>query len=266
MAEYSELARILSQYGDDYQNPLSQYDSADLDTRNVLAGMPKPNPVASALRTAAEYIPPNREHSISLANMLKGGLGSAANWLDGRPEVGPDTLAPFGLAAMGSHLLRLRSRAVGAEQAAPFRLTPFDGGDTFYGPLSLHVERGGEPIGAINYELRSAAEPNDTAFIHLMRLKRGSGEPLTTGDLRALREAFRELQPSVTRFEGQRSTGAHALSNPEAPLASPNRKQSVTIAADPLRASAPGTVVNGLNGSMADYDPLSEWDWHRRPR
>jgi hypothetical protein len=38
---------------------------------------------------------------MSLANMLKSGLGSAANWLDKRPEA-PDMLSPLGLAGMGS--------------------------------------------------------------------------------------------------------------------------------------------------------------------
>jgi hypothetical protein len=98
----SELARLLQQYGYGEQpNPLAQ-DGVTYDTSNVLAGMPRPNALADALRTAASSIPENKEASLSMLNMVRGGLGTAANWLEGRPEIGKDTLAPLGAGLMGS--------------------------------------------------------------------------------------------------------------------------------------------------------------------
>jgi hypothetical protein len=108
----SELARLLQQYGYGEQpNPLAQ-DGVTYDTSNVLAGMPRPNALADALRTAASSIPENKSlpepafpfdpRSMSMLNMVRGGLGTAANWLEGRPEIGKDTLAPLGAGLMGS--------------------------------------------------------------------------------------------------------------------------------------------------------------------
>ena len=77
-----------------------QPDGETYDTRNVLAGMPKSSRLTDALRSAAEGIPENPDAAFSVLNMVRGGMNSAANWLDWKPEVGRDTLAPLGLAAM----------------------------------------------------------------------------------------------------------------------------------------------------------------------
>ncbi len=111
----------------------------EFDTRDVLARMlaqpaESPWPVR-ALRGAASYIPVDDRESAqrgadepwmnwwartsadsggasALAAMLKGGLGTAANWLDWgnktRPEdySGGDTLAPLGMVAVGMPLTR----------------------------------------------------------------------------------------------------------------------------------------------------------------
>lgn len=53
-----------------------------------------------ALRNLRNAIPES-PNALSALNMMRGGLGSAANWLQGRPEIGPDTMAPLGLAGMG---------------------------------------------------------------------------------------------------------------------------------------------------------------------
>jgi hypothetical protein len=52
------------------------------------------------LNTLADAIPANREHGFSLTNMLKEGLDTAGRWVGGNPEIGRDTLAPLGLAAL----------------------------------------------------------------------------------------------------------------------------------------------------------------------
>lgn len=114
----SDLARLLQQYGYGEQpNPLAQ-DGVSYDTSNVLAGMPKPNPLAAALRTAMNAIPENKElpppqffmdpRSISMANMLRGGLDTAASWIDygNKPQPSDykpsEMLAPLGAGLMGT--------------------------------------------------------------------------------------------------------------------------------------------------------------------
>lgn len=58
------------------------------------------------IRALASKIPANDESRLSMLNIARGGLNSAANWLDWKPEVGPDTLAPLGLAGMNAGLAR----------------------------------------------------------------------------------------------------------------------------------------------------------------
>ncbi len=68
----------------------------------------KPNPLVNLLLSARNAIPENKEHDISLANMLRGGLGSAAGWMDWKNRLSPDDyspqeiLAPIGSMAFGS--------------------------------------------------------------------------------------------------------------------------------------------------------------------
>lgn len=57
------------------------------------AGAPR-NALVEALLGARNAIPENTEHSLSLANMLRGGLGSAAGWMDWRNKLNPDDYAP----------------------------------------------------------------------------------------------------------------------------------------------------------------------------
>jgi hypothetical protein len=54
----------------------------------------RPNALAGLLLGARDAIPENKEHSISLANMLRGGLGTAAGWMDWRNKLSPDDYAP----------------------------------------------------------------------------------------------------------------------------------------------------------------------------
>lgn len=63
----SDLARLLQQYGYGEQpNALSQ-DGVSYDTSNVLAGMPKPNALADALRVAG--VPQKDEHGFLFSNV-----------------------------------------------------------------------------------------------------------------------------------------------------------------------------------------------------
>ena len=54
----------------------------------------------SWLQQMANWMPSNPDHQLSLVNILKGGATSAANWLAGKPRIGPDTLAPLGAGGM----------------------------------------------------------------------------------------------------------------------------------------------------------------------
>lgn len=51
------------------------------------------------IRALADKIPANEEHRLSVLNMARGGLNSAANWLDQKPTT-QDVLSPLGLAAL----------------------------------------------------------------------------------------------------------------------------------------------------------------------
>jgi hypothetical protein len=95
----ADLAELLQRYGYGPQDP---GPDETFDTRNVLDTMQKRAP--NLLNRLAGAIPENTEHSVSLANMLKGGLDTAGRWLGGNPEVGRDTLAPLGLAGVGAAL------------------------------------------------------------------------------------------------------------------------------------------------------------------
>ncbi len=52
------------------------------------------NALVEALLGARNAIPENTEHSLSLANMLRGGLGSAAGWMDWQNRLSPDDYSP----------------------------------------------------------------------------------------------------------------------------------------------------------------------------
>lgn len=64
-----------------------------------------------ALRSLRNMVPENTEGGLSALNMLRSGLNTSANWLQGNPEIGPDTLAPLGLGSMGTGLANALTRA-----------------------------------------------------------------------------------------------------------------------------------------------------------
>ena len=108
----SELADALARFGQGYQSDALTSDGEIYDSTNILARMPRPNALAEALRVAMSRLPENTDlpkpafpldpRSMSLTNMLRGGLDTAANWFEGRPEIGKDTLAPLGASIFGS--------------------------------------------------------------------------------------------------------------------------------------------------------------------
>ncbi len=57
------------------------------------AGAPR-NALVEALLGARNAIPENAEHGFSVLNMLRGGLGSAAGWMDWQNRLSPDAYSP----------------------------------------------------------------------------------------------------------------------------------------------------------------------------
>ena len=106
----NSLADVLANYGEGYRNPALTSDSEIYDTSNVLARMQQGSGMTHGMRGLAELLSqgavvPEGARSHLLPFILKagaGGLNTAANWLDWRPRIGPDTLAPLGLAAFGA--------------------------------------------------------------------------------------------------------------------------------------------------------------------
>lgn len=71
----------------------------------------RPNALVEALMGLRDRIPENTEHNISLANVLRGGLGTAAGWMDWRNKMSPDdyspqeVMAPLGASALGIRMI-----------------------------------------------------------------------------------------------------------------------------------------------------------------
>lgn len=95
----NEIDRILSQYGQGYEAPqLNSGDAEIYSTPNILSQYASQTEgIPGWLRSTATRIRGDSRPD----NVLAGGMDTAANWLDGRPRVGEDTVAPLGLAGMG---------------------------------------------------------------------------------------------------------------------------------------------------------------------
>lgn len=98
MADTYTLADLMRErYGEGYVSPaLNSGDSEIYDTSNIRARMPEEGTLAGLMRSFA-----NRVRGASRNdNVLAGGVDSAANWIEGRPQVGQDTAAPLGAGGM----------------------------------------------------------------------------------------------------------------------------------------------------------------------
>lgn len=110
----AQLRHLNALYGYGYLPDLGTDSDWSPTTADILA---KQNALyagpGGALRSMRDAIPPNEDlppsqffmdpRAMSARNMLRGGLGTAANWLQGTPATG-DMLAPLGLAPMGMAL------------------------------------------------------------------------------------------------------------------------------------------------------------------
>lgn len=91
----------------------------------------------------------------------------------------------------------------------------------------LEIVRDGRVVGGVDYAVKG-----DTARIHFIVVSPEIGR-LSRHDIRDLREAFRKLHPEVTRFEGDRISGAKAKLPPRSKDddGDPSSFQSVIMAA-----------------------------------
>jgi hypothetical protein len=114
----------LSRYGLGYQPDLGTDSEGDVTTGDMLAKMGRMQSgpggmlrgLASAIPASGRTLDPRAEDegllsywkraadTLSIHDMAKGGLNTMANWLQGTPEIGPDTLAPLGMAGVGGLL------------------------------------------------------------------------------------------------------------------------------------------------------------------
>lgn len=290
---------LMLHYYSGYSSPAVENYRADpynelgtqVSTQDVQSRMPQSNALSGLVRALAGHVPENTEHGLSLVNMLKGGLGSAANWLDRRPEIGPDTLAPLGLAALnplGKAAGALRS----AERIAP--VTPaeakaraaamgFDTETVYYhgtphdfGAFDPGAHRvgtgGGDPHmemsahGVYMTPSREYAEmygPN----VHEMYVRHGRRTTITDNtrdvdSLTRINDALRKAKASGYDSAILRDVRDEVW--PELVVFDPSNIRSIhaqfdpakrgsasLLSADSPRASLPGTIVNGLD----DHDP-----------
>lgn len=106
--------RLMQLYGDAdplglgnggwYRNPATENYRADpynelgtqVSTGDIQSRVPQTNALSGLVRALAGHVPENTEHAFSLANMVRGGMGSLANWSQGSPGAA-DMLSPPGM-------------------------------------------------------------------------------------------------------------------------------------------------------------------------
>lgn len=249
----SDLAELLAQYSQRSGDPSPDevYSTADVMRRYR-------DP--SWLRRVADAMPSNPDHGVSLLNMLKGGVSSSANWLDGKPQVGPDTLAPLGLAGIGS-------APIGAFAANALRRSP----DlpavwrSAHPRTSVDGRSAGE--GIANAAVRSPDGEMFVAPTHYMALqaaeaKRGpafvsnadDGFVTTTG--RYL-DRYEAMAMARAADDPAKRSRRDFMDSTDLPHVGPFPFNKYPINADQANGSLPGTVVNAVeqSGSLGRLEP-----------
>lgn len=176
-----DLASILAHYGHGQQAPDPGADEV-YSTVDVLRSMRAPKPwFTEAMRHLASFIPVDdredrqRGRDEPWANwwarsnldsglgpaipaVVKGGLNTSASWLEGKPEIGPDTLAPLGLAAMGIPLGMLRGAGRAMERAPKEWAPEFMGPHRADDPWSRNPAAAPREMSAMNEMIARAEE------------------------------------------------------------------------------------------------------------
>jgi hypothetical protein len=222
--------------------------------QSLLGAIERQKRPADPLRWLRDKIPQNTDGGLSMLNMIREALGTSANWLDGTPEIGPDTLAPLGLAGFGMLAPKAaassRAMADNARSSAPGTVVNSLSDPEIIAHLekrqrqsqyadtklqraeekkaAWHARRGTSPAPA------KPTEPDSIAG-HLMVVPRGIAVNDGTAGLRATDALSAELAKDGIRpatHLGVKFPGAGRPTN--------------DLFADNARSSAPGTVVNSL--------------------
>lgn len=100
MAEPYTLADLMrDRYGDGYTAPaLNSGDTEIFDTSNIVDRVPHEGALTRLMRSIGERF----RRDSTPDNVVASGLDTAANWLDHRPRVGQDTIAPLGAAGLAT--------------------------------------------------------------------------------------------------------------------------------------------------------------------
>ena len=210
-------------YGSGYSyNPVSDgyADATTADTvqkMNALYAGP-----GGALRSLRNMIPQGSE-GLSILNMARSGLGTAANWLQGTPEIGPDTLAPLGAGIAGA-AIKPASEAARPNLLAKAIKQHMRAQEAKYGPLTgkkhlAHMAESAGIAGLGTYALHGVMDPASAAVV--------GGFGVMAPHVLHTRDVYKRLKEIE---------GANQAPSP----------RSTTILADNSSASAPGVVVNSL--------------------
>ena len=230
-------------------------------TSDIRARMPRDNVVTRALRSARDAIPANPDASVSLLNMARGGLNSAANWLDRRPEIGPDTLAPLGLAVAGT----LPGMVRGAARTAETALQQAQQSAARREPLLADKERlyaeehwGIRPRGLTDDPARAQRFWDANADFHNDHNIRNQ-EPAPQLTPTVKEQLYALGQPNQFAHDARfPSSDAAALAErywaakDDFAAMGDKAPRGYRLNADPSRASLPGVVVNGLEPQEQD--------------
>lgn len=279
MADRNALAELLfATYGQGYTPDLGG-DGVYYDTADVLRRRPAANPVSRGLRNLADYIPAYDDPQMrrggdedwlswwartnnqgSLPNFLmqagKGALGTAANWLDWKPEIGPDTLAPLGLAGVGvapmgalaANALR-RSPGLPAVWRAAHTRTSVEGRTAGEGIANSALRIGDDLYVAPTHleAIEAAASKNPDIWSHFSKpgtvgvddgFVTNTGRYLDRYEATALARAVND--PAKRSFR-------EFMDSTDLPHVGPFSRGA--IFADSSRSSLPGTVVNAAEQS-----------------
>ncbi len=228
---------LMQLYYGGYSSPATENYRADpynelgtqVATQDINARMPQTNALSGLVRALAGHVPENTEHGLSAFNMLRSGLGSAANWLEGRPEIGKDTLAPLALAGTGIKL-GAPVRRVAAEWPVDAAIKVGD--QTFSGQNHFHALE--KARAALGRDPLDAFEVVGDGFVTNL------GRYVSRVEAARLQEAKLGVRRSGPYADYLDSTEV----NPRSPTKYELRQQQKT------KTVAPGAIVNGLGGGQ----------------
>lgn len=220
---FMKLRDLLAQYGAGYKPDLGTDSDWSPTTADVNARMPQGGFV-EWLRSVAAGIP-DSPNTLSILNMGRSGLNTMANWLDKKPEIGPDTIAPLGLAPMGSlvgHSASLAKPSVADSARARYL--------EWKHPDDFPAISGGE------------GQFNSAKYLgEADRMARES--PHSIRDARLATDYPRETIPSPA------NDGSHIDIAYLKELAAQKARNEFRLLSDQSKASVPGTVVNSVDAA-----------------